>query len=175
MGFNSGFKGLIYVTLLSHTLLFFFPSFCLLIFNVFNYFVQTVGHLVLACDYIFFRSFTLISKAKLINTYLLTPWSRVLLEKLTSKLCSQSRNSPHLWNPKAPHRTHKCPPPVQRKHLKLWVILNMCFFFHGQGLIAPRPTPKLEDHPSSAVRGCLFNLFTATLHIGGRSSTRNNL
>ena len=45
-------------------------------------------------------------------THLLTPWSRVLLEKLTSKLCSQSRNSPHLWNPKIPHRTHKCPPPV---------------------------------------------------------------
>jgi hypothetical protein len=42
---------------------------------------------------------------------LLTPWSRVL-EKLTSKLCSSSGNSPHLWNPKFPHRTHKCPPPV---------------------------------------------------------------
>ena len=41
------------------------------------------------------------------KTYLLTPWSRVLLEKLTSKLCSDSRNSPHLWNPKVPHRTHK--------------------------------------------------------------------
>ena len=40
-------------------------------------------------------------------------------------------------------------------------------------MLAPRPTPKLEDHPSSAVRGCLFNLFTATLHIGGRSSIRN--
>ena len=44
--------------------------------------------------------------------YLLTPWSRVFLDKLTSKLCSWSRNSPHLWNPKVPHRTHKCPPPV---------------------------------------------------------------
>jgi hypothetical protein len=34
-------------------------------------------------------------------------------------------------------------------------------------------TPKPDDHPSSAVRDCLFNLFAATLHIGGRSSMRN--
>jgi len=40
-------------------------------------------------------------------------------------------------------------------------------------LLAPRPTPKLEDHPSSAVSDCLFNLFADTLHIGGRSSIRN--
>ena len=59
----------------------------------------------------------------------------------------------------------------QRKHLNLWVILNI--WFYGEGLLAPRPTPKLEDHPSSAVRGCLFNLFTGTLHIGGHSSIRN--
>jgi len=39
-------------------------------------------------------------------------------------------------------------------------------------LLAPRPTPKLEDHPSSAVRDCLFNLFADTLLIGGRSSIR---
>ena len=46
-------------------------------------------------------------------------------------------------------------------------------FFHGEALLAPRPTPKMEDHPSSAVRDCLFNIFAATLHIGGRSTIRN--
>jgi len=40
-------------------------------------------------------------------------------------------------------------------------------------LLAPRPTPKLEEHPLSAFKDCLFNLFAATLHIGGRSSIRN--
>ena len=45
--------------------------------------------------------------------------------------------------------------------------------FHGEALLAPRPTPKQEGHPLSAVFDCLFNLFTATLHIGGRSSIRN--
>jgi len=45
--------------------------------------------------------------------------------------------------------------------------------FQGQALLAPRPTPKLEDHPLSVVRDCLFNLFAATLHIGGRFSIRN--
>ena len=37
--------------------------------------------------------------------------------------------------------------------------------FYGEELSAPRPTPKLEDHPLSGV--------AATLHIGGRSSIRN--
>ena len=32
--------------------------------------------------------------------------------------------------------------------------------------------PKLEDHPLSAVRDCLFNIFAATLHIEGNSSIR---
>jgi hypothetical protein len=44
--------------------------------------------------------------------------------------------------------------------------------FYGEELLAPRPTPKLEDHPLSAVRDCLFNIFAATLHIAGRSSIR---
>jgi len=40
-------------------------------------------------------------------------------------------------------------------------------------LLALRPTLQQEDHTLSTVRDCLFNLFLATLHIGGRSSIRN--
>ena len=49
----------------------------------------------------------------------------------------------------------------------------LTYVFYREGLLVPRPTPKLEDHPSSAVRDCLFNLSAATLLIGGRSSIRN--
>ena len=45
--------------------------------------------------------------------------------------------------------------------------------FYGKELLAPHPIPKLEDYTLSAVRGCLFNTFAATLQIGGRSSIRN--
>ena len=51
------------------------------------------------------------------------------------------------------------------------VFLNILFY--TEGLLAPRPTPKLEDHPLSAVCDCLFKLFAATLLIGGRFSIRN--
>jgi hypothetical protein len=47
----------------------------------------------------------------LVLTYLLTPWSRVLLEKLTGSAASQE--IPRiLWTPKVPLRQHKRPPPV---------------------------------------------------------------
>jgi hypothetical protein len=45
--------------------------------------------------------------------------------------------------------------------------------FYIEELLAPSQNPKLEDHPLSAVRDCLFNIFEATLHIGGLSSIRN--
>ena len=45
--------------------------------------------------------------------------------------------------------------------------------FYGEELLAPRPTRKLEDHPLSATRGCLFRILAATLHIGGNASVRN--
>jgi hypothetical protein len=37
--------------------------------------------------------------------------------------------------------------------------------FYGKDLAVPHPIPNLEVHPSSAVRGCLFNIFAATIHI----------
>jgi len=45
--------------------------------------------------------------------------------------------------------------------------------FYGEELLAPRPTPMLEDHPLSALRDCLFNILAATLHIGGHFSIHN--
>jgi hypothetical protein len=45
-------------------------------------------------------------------------------------------------------------------------------FFYGEGLLTPRPTPKLEDHPLSFVRGCLFSIFAASIHSWRRSSIR---
>jgi hypothetical protein len=37
--------------------------------------------------------------------------------------------------------------------------------FYGEGLLDPRPNPKLQDHPLSFFRGCLFNIFTANLKL----------
>ena len=45
--------------------------------------------------------------------------------------------------------------------------------FYGEELLAPRPTPKLQELPLSGVRDCLFHIFAATLLIGGRTSTCN--
>jgi hypothetical protein len=44
--------------------------------------------------------------------------------------------------------------------------------FYSEELLAPRPTRKLEGRPLSVAHDCLFNIFAATLHIGGRSSIR---
>jgi len=45
--------------------------------------------------------------------------------------------------------------------------------FYGEELATLRQSLKLVHHALSAVRDCLFNIFGATLHIGGLSSIRN--
>ena len=44
--------------------------------------------------------------------------------------------------------------------------------FYCKVFLAPRPPPKLEDKTLSAHRDCLFNIFTAILHIVSRLSVR---
>ena len=44
---------------------------------------------------------------------------------------------------------------------------------YGEELLAPRATPKLEDHLFSAILDCLGSIFEVTRRIGGRSSILN--
>jgi hypothetical protein len=54
------------------------------------------------------------------------------------------------------------PKPAQSSSCLCRLFRNIIIFY-GEELLAPRQTPKLEDHPLSAVRECLFNVFAATL------------
>ena len=89
--------------------------------------------------------------------------------------------SPILWNPKFHNSIHKCLPPVPILSPYQWInpglrhqfIFHKMIRFYDEQLFAPHPTTNLQYYPLSAVRGCLFNIFTATLHIGGHVSIHN--
>ena len=110
---------------------------------------------------------------------MLTPRSRVLLEKLT---CSQLvKNCLSFMEPEFSYCFYKCSPfvPVLARYqrispgprLSLWMVRNILGFY-GEELLAPHTSAKLDDHPLSALRDYFFNLFAATLYYGGRFSIR---
>jgi hypothetical protein len=58
-----------------------------------------------------------------------------------------------------------CPSPSKyQSRFEAYLQCFATYVFYGEELPPPRPTPKLEDHPMSAVRDCLFNIFAATLN-----------
>jgi hypothetical protein len=83
--------------------------------------------------------------------------------------------------PKASLLHSQVPAPVPILSPDQWIIPDLrhqfiscnMICFYDEDLFAPHPTPKLQYHALLAVRDCLFNIFTATLHIGVRSSIRN--
>jgi hypothetical protein len=132
-----------------------------------------------------------------------TPWSRVLLEKLTGRqlvkkfpafygtrrFITSFTTARHLFlswatsiqsMPLHPTSWISIFFPSPKSHAlfplrrlyqrispgpRLRDLFRNMVIFYGEELLAPRPTPKLEDHPLSTVRDCLFNVFAATLHI----------
>jgi hypothetical protein len=98
------------------------------------------------------------------DCYLITGNLTYLLTELSSSWeatnCAATQELPSiLWNPKVQYRVHKsplCPCP------RLLVNFHDKIIFYGEEFLAPRPNRKLEDHPLSALRDCLFNIFAAT-------------
>jgi hypothetical protein len=83
---------------------------------------------------------------------------------------SPSLRFPH-WNPASTllswYVLHT-PPILYRRLVRIRVSCNLFvtwLSFYGEEYLTPRPKPKLENHPLSAVRSYLFNIFPATLLI----------
>jgi len=50
--------------------------------------------------------------------------------------------------------------PIRKKRHNFCHVVRDMVNVYGEEVLAPRPTPKLEYHPLSAVRDCLFNIFS---------------
>jgi hypothetical protein len=90
----------------------------------------------------------------------LTSWSWALLEK--PPIVQLLKNFPAFYGPKGSlpwsHEPSTGPGPSP------FVTFRNKLIFYNE-LLASHATPKLEDHPLSAVHDCLSNIFVATLHI----------
>lgn len=96
----------------------------------------------------------------------LTPCSRVVPEKPTSP--QTVKKFPAIWTPTfITAFTGAChlSVPHARSHLRPCEMLRNIQSIYGEELLAPCPTPKLKEHPFSAVCDCLFNIVISTLHI----------
>jgi hypothetical protein len=109
----------------------------------------------------------------------LTSWRSALI--LSSHLCPGLLRGlfPSDFPTKTLYTTHPSPYALHIPPISFFSIPRLSEYFvtkirfRGEELIASRPTSKLEDHPLSAVRDCLFNIFVPTLRTGRRSSVRN--
>jgi hypothetical protein len=92
----------------------------------------------------------------------LTPCSRVLLEKLTGR--QLVKKFPAFYG------TRRFITALTRARPRLCIVFRNIVFFYGEELLAPRPTPKLEDHPCRLSATAYLQLPSI---FGGRSSIRN--
>jgi hypothetical protein len=74
------------------------------------------------------------------NTYLLTPWSRVLLEKLAVNFAA-SQEIPRIYGT----RKFLTVPTTARHSISTWVILNM--YFLRRGVVSTSPNPQTGGPP----------------------------
>jgi len=94
-----------------------------------------------------------------------TSWRTILLVTCPKQAPNIPRTKSH-----TPFSLHQNNSPCLK--LIIWLFGNSFHFYSGE-MSAPRPYPKLEDYAFSDVRDCLFDIFAATLHIGGCSYIRN--